>query len=151
MIRLLSFDTAREAWFEEASSLYQKKIAAFYKFEKINLKSPTKDASQKAEQESNLLLTKTKGRYIILADEKGKNLDSSRFSKMLVDNLESGNRNIDFIVGGAFGVSDTIREESNQVISLAPFVMNHLVAQVVLMEQIYRAFSIWKGLPYHNN
>lgn len=151
MIRLLSFDTAKEDWFNKASELYAKKINAFYAFEKLSLKSPSKNDKTKVALESQTILKKTESNYLIICDERGKKLDSHAFSNMIVNLLESGHRNIDFAVGGAFGFDENVRDKAQQSICLAPFVMNHLVAQTVLMEQIYRSFCIWKGLPYHND
>jgi 23S rRNA (pseudouridine1915-N3)-methyltransferase len=54
------------------------------------------------------------------------------------------------LIGGAFGVSDEVRQKSHRVISLSELTMNHLVAESVLLEQIYRSYTILNRIPYHN-
>lgn len=154
MIRLLTIESTKESWFTELTSLYTKKIKPFYPFERLAIKSKTHSRAQAEEKikvESTSLIEKSEGHYLVLLDERGKSHSSEEFAKNLINIIESGHKNIDFIIGGAFGVNDELKQKANQSICLAPFVMNHLIAQAVLMEQVYRSFTIWKGLPYHNH
>jgi 23S rRNA (pseudouridine1915-N3)-methyltransferase len=64
--------------------------------------------------------------------------------------LNKGRSRIVFVVGGAFGFDDRLRTRADEVISLSNFVLNHHVAEAVALEQVYRAISINKNLPYHN-
>lgn len=153
-IVLFHFATAKEAWAESAQELYEKKLNHFAKFEVQALK-PKKisrdDAAFKKAEESKFLLENLgSDDYVILFDERGRVLNSLDFAKKLEGALGSSKKRIIFIIGGAYGVSDEIRKRADQSISLSAMTMNHLLAQTVALEQIYRAFTILKKIPYHN-
>jgi len=87
---------------------------------------------------------------VILIDEKGKHYNSISFSikfKMLIQNSK---KKIIFIVGDASGFSSEIYNRSNEIISLSKFTFTHEIARLVIVEQIYRAITIIKNHPYHN-
>lgn len=151
----LHVTTASESWAEEATQLYIQKIKHFIDFEFVSLK-PTKSARsqshpKKEEESLRILAYLQPGDALVLFDEKGKTLTSEKFAQEVERLRDSGKKRVIFLIGGAFGVSDDVRSKAQLQINLAPFVLNHLVAQVVALEQIYRSFTILKGLPYHNN
>lgn len=151
---LYDFKTSKEPWFEEAEALYTKKIKPFAPFEVIHLKTLKSDrdeAEQKKKFEEKVLLEKiTQDDFVILLDEKGKKLDSLAFAQLIQKTSESGKKRGVFIIGGAFGVTDTIKKRAHQTLCLSDMVMNHLVAETVLLEQFYRAQTILNRIPYHN-
>lgn len=151
---LYDFKTAKEPWFDEAEKLYLKKIKPFADFEICHFKTLKQDREfpdQKKKFEEKVLLEKiTKDDFIILFDEKGKKLDSINFSKQIQKTQESGKKRCVFIIGGAYGVSEEIKSKAHLKISLTDLVMNHLVAEVVVLEQFYRALTILNRIPYHN-
>ena len=151
---LLTIASAKEVWSTKASELYSQKISAFYKFEHLNL-SPSKNSreqsSQKIKEETEILLGQIKpDDFVILFDERGDALTSKEFSKKLESVFAGGKKRCVFVIGGAFGVGESLKKRSDLVLSLGPFTMNHLLAQTVVLEQIYRALTIQKNLPYHN-
>jgi 23S rRNA (pseudouridine1915-N3)-methyltransferase len=151
---LYDFKTAKEPWFDEAEALYTKKIKAFVSFEVVHLKtlkSERSEATIKKKHEGQRLLEKlTSDDYVILLDEKGKKADSLEFAKIITQAQNSAKKRLVFIVGGAYGVDEQIKQLSQKVISLSDLTMNHLVAEAVLLEQIYRALTIINRIPYHN-
>ena len=151
---LYNLATAKEPWAEEAARLYLQKISYFTPFQIQTLKpkkSSRDESAQKQKEESELILsTLSSDDFVILFDERGKSFDSIEFSKKIGSVLSSSKKRAVFIVGGAYGVSDEVRARAQLVVSLSPMVMNHLLAQTVALEQIYRAFMILKNLPYHN-
>ena len=151
---VLDFKTSKHEWFEEFESTYAEKINHFCEFEVIHLKTISVDRDQSEEKiqfESKVLLKKlTSDDFIILCDERGKKFDSLQFADQHLKAQQSGKKRIIFIIGGAFGVSAEIRAQAQMTISLSTMVMNHLVAESVLLEQIYRSFTIQKRIPYHN-
>lgn len=151
---LLNLATAKEDWAELANALYLKKIKHYAPFEVVSLKpkkSAREDSAIKKAEESQLLLEWVQSDdYVILFDERGKSLDSLMFSKKIEQILGSGKKRLVFVIGGAYGVTEDFRQRSDLVVTLSPMVMNHVVAQVMALEQIYRAYTIMKGLPYHN-
>lgn len=148
------FKTAKEPWYDEAEALYIKKIKPFAPFEVIHLKTLKSDrdeAELKKKFEEKIILEKlSKDDFVILLDEKGKKMNSVDFSNLIRQATESGKKRGVFLIGGAFGVTEEIKKTSARQISLSDMVMNHLVAEVVLLEQFYRAQTILKGIPYHN-
>jgi 23S rRNA (pseudouridine1915-N3)-methyltransferase len=151
---LYNLATAKEAWAEEAAKLYTQKISYFNAFEIQTLKSKKssrEDAAQKKKEESELILSSlSKDDFVILFDERGKSFNSIEFSKKIESIYSSSKKRGVFIIGGAYGVNDEVRARAQLVVMLSPMVMNHLLAQTVALEQIYRAFTIIKNLPYHN-
>ncbi len=151
---LIDFKTAKEPWFEELQALYVKKINPFWTFEVQSLKTlkqerQDKEAKKKFE-ETELLKKLTSDDYIILFDEKGKDLDSLQFSVALEKSTLSGKKRVVFLIGGAYGVSDHIFQKAHLKVSLSKMVLNHLVAEAVVLEQIYRGLTILNRIPYHN-
>ncbi len=151
---LYDFKTAKEPWFEEAKNLYEKKIKPFAALEVVQLKTlkaDREDAELKKKFEAKVLLEKiTSDDYVILLDEKGISQNSIEFSKLIKSAQESGKKRGVFIIGGAFGVSEEIRNRSQKLICLSDMTMNHLVAEIMLLEQFYRALTILNRIPYHN-
>lgn len=152
---LYNLATAKEVWAEEAARLYTQKISHFNSFE-IQVLKPKKssrdEAEQKKREESELILNSlSSDDYVILFDERGRSFNSIEFSKKIENILSSSKKRAVFIIGGAYGVTDDVRTRAQLVVSLSPFVMNHLLAQTVALEQIYRAFTILRNLPYHNS
>lgn len=151
---LLNFQTSKEPWFQSANDVYGEKISHFLPFEVKTLKAQTNDREQRdirVRKEGQALLDILKpDDFLVLLDEKGQTMDSIKFSEHLNRILGSGKKQIYFLIGGPYGVSDEIKKRASLKINLSPFTLNHLVAQVVLLEQIYRGFMILKNLPYHN-
>lgn len=151
---LYNLATAKEAWADEVSELYKKKISFFMPFEIQTLKakkSAREDADFKRNEESELILKNlTSDDFMVLFDERGLQFDSIQFSKKIETILSSSKKRAVFIIGGAFGVNEEVRQRANLKVALSPMIMNHLMAQAMSLEQIYRAFTIIKKIPYHN-
>jgi len=89
------------------------------------------------------------GDYVILLDERGKALDSPTLSKVLEEPLNRSQLVV-LIIGGAYGVDESIHERANIVWSLSPLVFPHQLVRLMLTEQLYRAQEISVGRPYHH-
>lgn len=87
--------------------------------------------------------------YCILLDIQGTQRSSEELSKRIEQFMVGGQGAITFIVGGATGVSPDVRERANETLSFGPITLPHNLARVVLAEQVYRAFTIMRGEPYH--
>ncbi len=153
-IQIISVKSKKSAEFESLFNLYESKITNFCDVKFDDIKSYEIDRDQKEIKilkESSAIEAKIeKGSYIILCDERGKNLKSLEFAKTLEEQLVV-RKKVSFIIGGAFGVSDQLINKADLKICLSPFVLNHLMAKAVLLEQIYRTFTIIKNIPYHND
>lgn len=149
------FETKTEPWVSEAKATYEKKIGGFFPFELAAIKSPAIDRDdsarkKKAEAEKFLKLLKP-GDLLILFDETGKTFKNSEsFASALQQTLERSPTRVVFLIGGAFGVDGSIKQKAFASWSLSALTMNHWVAQLMALEQIYRALTIIKKIPYHN-
>lgn len=144
----------KEPWLEELTESYRKKLGYFCQTEIIRLK-PSKQARASAEQKlldetGELMRVIKKDDLLVVCDERGDSVDSKKFSQKLVKLFERGRPRVVVLIGGAFGFGAEIRERADWTWSLSPLTFNHHIAQVVVLEQTYRAFAIWKNLPYHN-
>ena len=116
---------------------YSKKIKYFVNFKFIEVKS------LKLEH-----IKKFKNKFIFALDEEGELLNSLEFANKIRDFMED-NLDIVFIVGDANGLPSDVIKNSNMVLSLSKLTLPHLLARVVLIEQLYRSFSIINNIPYH--
>ena len=146
--------SAKEEWAREARTLYQKKISAVMPLEIKELKlkkSSREEREKKKTSDSEGILAELKSDdFVLLFDERGQALTSKEFSKQIQNVLNSGKKRLIFIIGGAYGVNEQVMARANLKVSLSKMVFNHLVAELVVLEQIYRGFAILKNLPYHN-
>ncbi len=88
------------------------------------------------------------GSRLVACDERGDAVSSRQFAVWLQEARERA-RDVTFFIGGAFGLSDTVRDQAERRLSLAPWTMSHELARLVLAEQLYRAGTIVRGEPYH--
>jgi 23S rRNA (pseudouridine1915-N3)-methyltransferase len=153
-MKLMTIKSSGSKWLEMATQEYSEKINFFQKFEFIQLPSSKKsrgDQVQKIKEESELILRNIKQQdHLILFDQHGKKLTSLEASKKVANFQLHGIKGIIFLIGGAYGVSEDIKKRANEIWSISDFVMNHHVATLVALEQIYRIFMILNNKPYHN-
>ena len=151
---VLTTDPGRVDWLSRLTEEYTKKISHFVPFEIILVK--TKDQSRsdresKKRDDSQALLKKiTEKDFVILCDERGKSFDSITFSEKLLRAWESGKSRVVIVIGGPYGSSKELRERAQWGWKLSDLVFNHWIAQAVVCEQLFRALTIWKNTPYHN-
>jgi 23S rRNA (pseudouridine1915-N3)-methyltransferase len=89
------------------------------------------------------------GTFLAALDERGREFTSHEFAHFLNDRIESRIREMVFVFGGAMGLDESITEKADKVIAMSRWTFTHEMARLVLLEQIYRAFTIIKGKPYH--
>lgn len=105
---------------------------------------------QRKEEEQNLLKAIPKGARLVVLDETGKTIDSHSFAKKLGDWRDQGTRETCFVIGGAYGLTDAVRERADLVLSLSPMTFPHQLVRVLFAEQLYRAYSILNRTGYHH-
>ena len=86
--------------------------------------------------------------FLIALDERGRELDSKKLAQLIEKQQLAGTRQITFVIGGPNGLSEAVRERASLVLALSRMTLTHELARVMLMEQIYRAFTIIHSLPY---
>jgi 23S rRNA (pseudouridine1915-N3)-methyltransferase len=103
-----------------------------------------------ADLEGDRLLARVeRSDYLVLLDSSGKSLTTELFAAWLSKHRDQSTRNLVFVIGGHEGVSDSLRRRANFSLSLSSLTFTHEMARCLLLEQIYRAFSVIQGLPYH--
>ena len=109
------------------------------------------DFKKAAEMESGRMLDKIKaGDFVILLDERGKSLGSEELAAFIGKHLQTGISKLIFVTGGAYGVSDSMKQRANLILSFSKFTFTHQMIRVLLVEQIYRAMTILKNEKYHH-
>ena len=114
-----------------------------------NLKKKYPIEIQKTEEGREILKTVDKDDYVVLLDDKGKVFSSLEFASWL-EKRQIHNRSIVFVVGGAYGFSQEMYQRADFKLSLSAMTFSHQIIRAIFAEQLYRAFSIIKGLPYHH-
>ncbi len=105
---------------------------------------------QKQAEGNEILKKITNSEILILLDENGKNYTSEKFSEFLQKKMNSGLKNLVFVIGGPYGFSDEIYARANGKISLSSMTFSHQMVRLFFVEQLYRAFTILKNEPYHH-
>ncbi len=136
-------------------SRYEQRLIHYCNYERITLpdiKTPkTYSPTQLKEKEGELILSKLKPTdYVVLLDENGSEFSSVQFSQWLSQKQMQQSPNMVFIIGGAFGFSPNINNRAQFKIALSKMTFSHQMVRVIFLEQLYRAFSIIKGEPYHH-
>ena len=150
MIKIICIGKIKEIYFTEAIKEYQKRISKFHQLEIVELEDIGLDDKKvilKKEEEKLLKVINPKD-YIITLEIEGKELTSIELSKKIEDTLIT-NSNITFIIGGSYGLSDTIKNMSNFKLSFSKMTFPHQLFRVILLEQIYRSFKIMNNEEYH--
>ena len=114
-----------------------------------NRKTLTEEQQKKAE--GDLILSQLNpGDDLILLDEKGKTFTSVLFSQWIEKQMNAGSKRIVFVVGGPYGFSKEVYDKCKFKISLSEMTFSHQMIRLIFVEQLYRAFTIIKGEPYHH-
>jgi 23S rRNA (pseudouridine1915-N3)-methyltransferase len=119
----------------------------------VHLKSPSGSFANKnelMEAEAQIVRARIPAKSCIVAlSEEGKSPGPSHSFARWLAVKQQQSRSLVFIIGGAYGIAPSLKQAAHEVISLSPLTLSHALAQLVLLEQIYRAFTILKGHPYH--
>jgi 23S rRNA (pseudouridine1915-N3)-methyltransferase len=154
-LQFWSIGKAHESYVKEGVELFTKRITNYYPVEWNILSMPKNAATLSAidlkKKEGELVLQALqKDDYLVLLDERGKQLKSEGLAQMIQSRANESVKNIIFLIGGAFGVSDAVAQRANFTWSLSPLVFPHQLVRLVLAEQIYRACSINRNEKYHH-
>ena len=108
------------------------------------------EALQKQTEGSEILKRISTADTVILLDEKGKSYSSEGFSEFLQKKMNSGLKNLVFVIGGPYGFSEEIYKRANGKISLSSMTFSHQMVRLFFVEQLYRGFTILRNEPYHH-
>lgn len=132
-LKLLSIGKTKESWLEEAIGEYLKRLPCPFEFHLFKDRPKLVEAAQKE-------------RRLILLDPQGDQLTSEAFSKFLIKEIELGGATACFVIGDADGLPPELKGSK---ISLSKLTFTHQMARLILLEQVFRAFEIDRGSPYH--
>lgn len=154
-ILLLVFGKTDEDFVIEGIKHFEKRIKPFYQFDIEIINEPKlhgkQDVKKQLDDEAKLFKLKIKDSdEVILLDENGKEFSSEEFASKLEMYLNAGKKRLVFIIGGPYGFSQSLKKEYVNKISLSKLTFTHQMVRLIFVEQIYRAASILKGLPYHH-
>lgn len=155
IITLICVGKTDYSFVKDGIKIYEDRIVHYLPYNRIEipeLKS-TKSLSpnQIKEKEAVLILKQIKPTdKVVLLDEKGKHFSSTQWAKVIEKEMIQGTRNLTFVIGGAYGFSNEIYERANDKLSLSEMTFSHQIIRVIFTEQLYRAMTIIKGEPYHN-
>lgn len=154
-IKLLAIGKTDDKSLQALIATYQERLKHYVKFELAiipDIKN-VKNLSQKQQKEKEglLLLSKLQaGDQLVLLDEKGKDFRSVEFSNFLQKKMNSGFKQLVFVIGGPYGFSEEVYQRAQGKISLSKMTFSHQMIRLFFTEQLYRAFTILKNEPYHH-
>lgn len=139
------------SWVAEGIESYQKRLKRPFQIEWVILPHSALPGPTARQNESGCILSRLNANdYVILLDERGKNISSTELSKLLTKQLELS-KQIVIIIGGAYGVDDLVHNRADFIWSLSDLVFPHQLVRLILTEQLYRAQEIAAGKPYHHD
>jgi len=131
---------------------FSKRIEKYYPFnwQVLSTKQYSVAADQKKYESGIILSQLTKDDFVILLDERGKNISSPDVAELIQQAAISSRKRMVFIIGGAYGVEQSVFERANIVWSLSKLVFPHMLVRLILAEQLYRACTIIRNEKYHH-
>jgi 23S rRNA (pseudouridine1915-N3)-methyltransferase len=148
---VLSVGRDRSGWFEPAVQAYAERLKHYTRMELTELPEPrgkrAADASRANEAE-RILAARRPGELLIALEERGERLDTQAFSRLLGD-AQVHSQDLLFVVGGDDGLDAVVLAAAGRLLSLSQMTLPHRLARLVLVEQLYRSFTLLKGEPYH--
>ena len=147
-ITILTIGKKHEAWIKPGVFRFLERLRAPFAAEMVILPHSSFEGDRARQEESRRLFGRLRqDDFVILLDERGKNLSSPELSQIITDHTH---QHIVIIIGGAYGVDNTLRSRADLTWSLSNLVFPHQLVRLILAEQLYRAQEIAKGSNYHH-
>ena len=155
-IELWVIGKTKDNYLKDGEAEYIKRIKRYMAVEVSTIDIPAWPASLSAAEikgkESQLVLAKLKpDDYLIALDERGAQVKSEELAQQMQSWMNAGYKRLVFLVGGAWGLDDALKQRSNWQLSLSKLTFTHQMVRLIFLEQIYRAFTILNNEPYHNS
>lgn len=149
-INIIAVGRLKEKFFAEAMAEYAKRLSAYCSFSvtEIPPAPPSKAPAEQSAAETDALLAKVSGCAVAL-DGRGRRMSSETFARFIADKCSGGASEFSFLVGGSHGLDEKALKRADAVVSFGEMTFPHQLFRVMLAEQIYRAFTINAGTPYH--
>ncbi len=156
-ITIISVGKVKEKFYRDAIAEYEKRLSRYCKFQIVEVtdeKTPDKASVVEEElikeKEADRILSNVKeDAFVVTLEIAGKKLDSVGFAELLEQKTIYGVSHIQFVIGGSLGLHKKVSQRSDYKLSFSDMTFPHQLMRVIVSEQIYRAFRIISGEPYH--
>lgn len=152
-VRLVTVGKAKGNWADSAGGHFSKLLKRHCKLEIVEIpevkKSPDGSIETIRRRETERVIDRLRSDVVWLFDTSGRKLSSEKYAALLSRTMSAGAGSLDLVIGGSYGLTREAQEKSDQVLSLSSLTLSHQIARVVVLEQLYRAFSILAGSAYH--
>ena len=154
-ITLLTVGKTDRDWVKQGLDIYVSRLKHYIPFNIVEIPELKNVSAMSHDQikvkEGELILKNIKPTDdVILLDERGRTYSSIEFAKLLQDKISYVGKDIVFVIGGAYGFSEAVYQRANSKMSLSKMTFSHQMVRAIFAEQIYRAFTIMRGEPYHH-
>ncbi len=156
VIKIIAVGKLKENYWQQACGEYLKRLSKYAKMqieeigeEKIPDESSSYQEIAKNAEGERILKKIKDDEYVILMEIKGQQMNSLQLANYLDKVISDGNSNIDIIIGGSYGVSESVKKRANYQWSFSQLTFPHQMARIMVLEQIYRAFKINHNEKYH--
>ncbi len=154
-IKLLQIGKTQQGYLVQGIEFYEQRIKNYLPFSIETIPSLKQAASLSADQlklkEGELILSKIKpDDRLILLDERGKSYPSTGFADFIQGQMNQGQKQLVFVIGGAFGFSEAVYRKAAHQLSLSDMTFSHQLIRLLFLEQMYRAMTILNNHPYHH-
>lgn len=156
-VKLICVGKLKERYLKDGISEYQKRLSRFCQFEMIEL-TDERTPDKASDAENQMIMAKEAQRiekkigqrdFVVVLAIEGKQFPSETLSQLISETTVKGYSDITFIIGGSLGLDPRIKKRANVLMSFGLLTLPHQLMRLVLIEQIYRAFMIAQGSPYH--
>lgn len=148
-VRVIAVGKKHENWVTDGIARYEKRLRKPFDATWLMLPHSSREGDAARSEESDRILAKLGGDFVVLLDERGRNVDSPAVARVLQGAFDAG-RPVTMVIGGAYGVDDRVRQRADFVWSLSALVFPHQLVRLIVAEQLYRAQEIAGGRPYHH-
>ena len=154
-VELCVIGKTAERYLQDGIGLYAKRLKHYLKFSLHVIPALRHSAKLSRDEirkrEASRILEHLKpGDHLVLLDERGKRLTSVKFAEMMEGRMHQSGQRVVFLVGGAYGVAAEVKARANLMLSFSDMTLSHQLIRLFFVEQLYRAMTILKNQPYHN-
>lgn len=156
-IRIVMVGRIKETYLQAAISEYLKRLGPYAKVDLVSLQdeptpdgaSPAQEEQTKAREGERILKALEPGQFVVALDGRGQMLSSEELAEFVAERGVRGQSNLAFVIGGSLGLAPEVLKRADFKLSLGRMTFLHQMVPVMLLEQVYRAFKINRGEPYH--
>lgn len=155
-ICILNIGKTGAEWTQKGIETYVARLVRYCKFSMLSLpdiknaKTLSKDMIK--EEEGKLIIgSVSSSDFVVLLDEKGREFNSHEFADWMQKQMNTGRKRLVMVIGGPYGFSSSVYNRADAKIALSRMTFTHEMARLLLLEQVYRGFTILRGEPYHHD